>query len=86
MPTTADLDQRSGGGRRRVQLLVLSDVHLGSRSCRAQELLEYLDAIEPQEVILNGDILDLWAGGSWPESHRRILRRFSSWASSGVPV
>jgi UDP-2,3-diacylglucosamine pyrophosphatase LpxH len=86
MPTTADLDQNSGCGRRRVQLLVLSDVHLGSRSCRAQELLDYLDRIEPREVILNGDILDLWAGGSWPESHRRILRCFSSWAACGIPV
>jgi len=86
MPTTADLDQRTGGGRRQVPLLVLSDIHLGSISSRAQELLAYLDTIEPAEVILNGDILDLWAGVRYPESHQRVLKRFASYAASGIPV
>ena len=86
MPTTADLDQHTGGGRRQVPLLVLSDIHLGSISCRAAELLAYLDSIEPAEVILNGDILDLWAGVRYPESHQRVLRRLAAYAAAGIPV
>jgi len=86
MPTTADPDQHTGGGRRRVALLVLSDIHLGSIGCRATQLLAYLDTIEPDEVILNGDILDLWAGVRYPESHQRVLKRFAAYAGAGIPV
>lgn len=72
---------------RPVALVVLSDVHLGSRSCRAAELLAYLHGIDPAEIILNGDILDLWAfDGWWPELHQRVMRRIAGFAASGVPV
>lgn len=46
--------------KREVDLVILSDVHLGTYGCRAQELLQYLRSIKPRKLILNGDIVDIW--------------------------
>ncbi|MEJ0081262.1 MAG: hypothetical protein WDM78_10035 [Puia sp.] len=44
--------------RRSLDVVVLSDVHLGTYGCRAKELLNYLRSIQPGMLILNGDIID----------------------------
>lgn len=74
--------------RRRIDLLVLSDIHLGYRGCRAEELLAYLKTIEPARVVLNGDIIDIWqfSKSFWPESHLKVLRRLLKFAQRGTPV
>lgn len=74
--------------RRRVDVLVLSDIHLGYHGCRAEELLAYLKTIEPSRVILNGDIIDIWqfSKSFWPESHLKVLRRLLKFAQRGIPV
>ena len=61
--------------RRAIDVLVLSDIHLGYRGCRAEELIAYLKTIEPQRVVLNGDIIDIWQFSKryWPESHLKVL-------------
>ena len=46
--------------KREVELVVLSDIHLGTYGCRAEELLRYLKTIKPKKIILNGDIIDMW--------------------------
>jgi UDP-2,3-diacylglucosamine pyrophosphatase LpxH len=74
--------------RRRIEVLVLSDIHLGYRGCHAETLLAYLKTIEPQRVVLNGDIIDIWQFSKrfWPESHLKVLRRLLKFAQRGVPV
>ena len=74
--------------RRLVDVLVLSDIHLGYHGCRADELLAYLKTIEPSRVILNGDIIDIWqfSKSFWPESHLKVLRRLLKFAQRGTPV
>lgn len=74
--------------KRQVDVLVISDVHLGTAACRAQELNAYLKSIEPGVVVLNGDIVDLWdfRKGYWPESHTKVIRRLLKYAAQGVPV
>ncbi|WP_338039246.1 hypothetical protein [Maribacter litopenaei] len=47
--------------KRPVDIVVISDVHLGTYGCHANELLQYLKSIAPKEVILNGDIIDISA-------------------------
>jgi hypothetical protein len=37
--------------RRKLDVCVLSDVHLGTYGCHAKELNEYLKTIEPKELI-----------------------------------
>jgi UDP-2,3-diacylglucosamine pyrophosphatase LpxH len=51
---------------RAVDVTVISDTHLGTYDCHAKELLEYLNSIQPKILILNGDIIDFWAGKNGP--------------------
>ncbi|MGA8931642.1 MAG: UDP-2,3-diacylglucosamine diphosphatase, partial [Pseudolabrys sp.] len=57
---------------RRFRALFISDVHLGTRGCQADKLLDFLRHHEAETVCLVGDILDGWALRSswyWPQSH-----------------
>lgn len=74
--------------KRKVDLLVLSDVHLGTYGCKGKELLNYLKSIDPKEVILNGDIIDVWQFSKhyWPKSHMKIVSRIFKWVSNGIKV
>ncbi len=62
--------------KREVELVVISDVHLGTYGCRSEELLKYLSSINPRKLILNGDIIDIWQfrKSYFPESHLRVLK------------
>lgn len=74
--------------KRRVDILVLSDVHLGTYGCHAKELLQYLKSIKPKVVVLNGDIIDIWqfSKSYWPKSHMNVVRHLFKWISKGVKV
>ena len=43
-----------------VDVVVMSDLHLGNYGCRATEIVNYLESIQPQILVLNGDIIDGW--------------------------
>lgn len=66
--------------RRKVDLIVISDVHLGTFGSKAEELLNYLKTVEPKTVILNGDIIDIWQFSSYyfPKSHLKVIKYFTS--------
>ncbi|MBX2939456.1 MAG: UDP-2,3-diacylglucosamine diphosphatase [Ferruginibacter sp.] len=74
--------------KRKVDILVISDVHLGTYGCRAKELLHYLKSVKPGKVILNGDIVDVWQFSKrfWPNSHMKVVKHILSWISKGIPV
>ncbi|MEN3322698.1 UDP-2,3-diacylglucosamine diphosphatase [Mariniflexile soesokkakense] len=74
--------------KRPVDIVVISDVHLGTYGCRAKELHKYLKSIKPEKVILNGDIIDVWQFSKryWPKSHMKIIKLITSWISNGVEV
>ncbi|MFM8431470.1 MAG: UDP-2,3-diacylglucosamine diphosphatase [Bacteroidota bacterium] len=74
--------------KREVEILVLSDIHLGTYGCRAKELHRYMKSIKPQRVILNGDIIDMWQfkKSYFPKSHLRIINRLLKWTRQGVQV
>jgi UDP-2,3-diacylglucosamine pyrophosphatase LpxH len=63
--------------KRKVQVAVISDVHLGTYGCRARELNKYLKSIDPEILVLNGDIIDIWQFSKryWPDSHMKIVQR-----------
>lgn len=71
-----------------VEVVVISDVHLGTYGCHAKELLCYLKSINPKKVILNGDIIDIWQFSKryWPKSHMKVLKYFMRWISEGKEV
>jgi UDP-2,3-diacylglucosamine pyrophosphatase LpxH len=74
--------------KRDIDIVVISDVHLGTYGCHAKELLRYLKSIRPQKVILNGDIIDIWqfSKSYWPEAHMKVVRRLLKFVTEGVPV
>lgn len=77
----------SSAGKRDIDILVLSDLHLGTYGCRAKELLAYLRSVRPRMVILNGDIIDIWQfkKSYFPKSHMQVLKRLMKLAGK-VPV
>jgi UDP-2,3-diacylglucosamine pyrophosphatase LpxH len=74
--------------KREVEIVVLSDIHLGTYGCHAKELLKYLKSIRPGTLILNGDIIDIWqfSKSYFPESHLKVLRRIMKYVGEGIPV
>ncbi len=73
---------------REVDILVLSDIHLGTYGCHAKELLKYLKTIRPKQVILNGDIIDIWQFSKkyWPKSHMKVIKKFVKYITNEIPV
>lgn len=73
---------------RQIDILVLSDIHLGTYGCHAKELLNYLKTVDPKIVILNGDIIDIWQFSKryWPKSHMKILKKIISYTTREIPV
>lgn len=71
-----------------MDILVLSDVHLGTYGCHAKEMLLYLKTIKPKTVVLNGDIIDIWQFSKryWPKSHMKVVKQLMTWLSKGVKI
>jgi UDP-2,3-diacylglucosamine pyrophosphatase LpxH len=65
--------------KRQVEIVVISDVHLGTYGCHAEELLRYLKSIDAQRIILNGDIIDMWQFSKryWPRSHMQVVKHIT---------
>lgn len=74
--------------KRKVDLVVISDVHLGTYGCRAKELNIYLKSIAPKQLILNGDIIDIWQFKKryFPKSHMKVLKQILNLAAKGTEV
>ena len=76
------------GDKRKVDLVVISDVHLGTYGCHAKELLKYLKSIQPKRLVLNGDIIDIWQFKKhyWPKPHMKVIKHLTGLISKGVEV
>lgn len=74
--------------KRSLEIVVLSDIHLGTVGCNAIELLQYLNSIDPKMIILNGDFVDVWNFRKyyWPESHMMILRTLLTMMTNGTDI
>jgi UDP-2,3-diacylglucosamine pyrophosphatase LpxH len=73
----------------RVRSVFISDVHLGHRGSRANELLAYLAEVDARNIFVIGDLVDFWALGKsvcWPQAHQDVLRTLVERARSGVRV
>ena len=74
--------------KREVDIVVLSDIHLGTYGCHATELLQYLKSIKPKAVVLNGDIIDVWQFSKryWPATHMMVVKHLIGLIAKDVPV
>jgi UDP-2,3-diacylglucosamine pyrophosphatase LpxH len=74
--------------RRKVEIVILSDIHLGTYGCHAEELLRYLKTIKPGKLILNGDIIDMWQFSKryWPKSHMQVVKHITGLLAKGTKI
>ena len=74
--------------KRSVNVVVMSDLHLGTYGCHATEILQYLKSISPQILILNGDIIDGWQFSKryFPTSHLQVIKEIINLVSKGTRV
>ncbi len=73
----------------RYRTIFLSDIHLGTRGCRADLLLEFLKHHTCDQLYLVGDIIDGWrfkTGFYWPQAHTNVMRRFLTLSKRGTQV
>ena len=63
--------------RRKIKAVVLSDFHLGTYGSKASLILDYLKSIDPEILVLNGDIIDGWqfTRSYFPASHMKVVRQ-----------
>lgn len=78
----------ASGGRRRA--VFLSDVHLGSKHCHADDLANFLSTLECARLYLVGDIVDLWwmaqRRASWGHSHNRVVEMLHKLRRAGTEI
>ncbi|WP_295524781.1 UDP-2,3-diacylglucosamine diphosphatase [Novosphingobium sp. Chol11] len=90
IPAWLDLPEpRSFRPKRKVRTVWISDVHLGTRGCNADMLIDFLASIECETLYLVGDILDGWRlsrGWYWPDAHNEVVRRVLKMAHRGTRV
>ncbi|ALJ04066.1 phosphoesterase [Pseudalgibacter alginicilyticus] len=74
--------------KRKLEIAVISDVHLGTYGCHAKQLLTYLNSIDTKKLILNGDIIDIWQFRKhyFPKPHLRIIKKLIDMATEGVEI
>jgi len=74
--------------KRKLDVVVLSDLHLGMFGCHAQEAVNYLKSISPKLLVLNGDIIDIWQfkKSYFPIAHMQVIKEIFSMLSNGTRV
>jgi len=74
--------------KRELDIVVISDIHLGTYGCHAKELYNYLKSIQPRTLVLNGDIFDMWyfKKSYFPKEHMEVVRRILKMAVNGTKV
>ncbi|MEP6869935.1 MAG: UDP-2,3-diacylglucosamine diphosphatase [Novosphingobium sp.] len=75
--------------KRRHRTVWISDIHLGTRGCKAELLVDFLRSFEADTLYLVGDIIDGWSlrkGWYWPDAHNEVVRRILKMAHRGTRV
>jgi UDP-2,3-diacylglucosamine pyrophosphatase LpxH len=76
-------------GTRRFRTIFISDVHLGTRGCQADRLLDFMRHIDADTIYLVGDIVDGWALKSiwyWPQAHNNVVQKLLRKARKGARI
>ena len=74
---------------RHVRTLFISDVHLGTRGCQADLLLDFLRHHDAETIYLVGDIVDGWRlrrAWYWPQEHNDVVQKLLRKARKGARI
>lgn len=80
---------RETGAPLKYRTLFISDIHLGTRGCKAEFLLEFLKHTESEKLYLVGDIIDGWRLKKtwyWPQAHNDVVQKLLRKARKGTEV
>ena len=83
------IPERVVAGRRQYRTIWISDVHLGTRGCNADMLIDFLDHVDSETLYLVGDIIDGWRLKKkfyWPAAHNDVVWRLLKRAKRGTRV
>ena len=74
--------------KRDLQVSIISDLHLGTFGCHANDIVRYLNEINPKILVLNGDIIDIWQFRKkyFPPSHMQVIREILKMMEAGTLV
>ena len=87
--TEPTIPERVVAGRRQYRTVWISDVHLGTRGCNAEMLIDFLDHVDSETMYLVGDMIDGWAMKKrlyWPATHNDIVWRVLKRAKRGTRI
>ena len=73
----------------RYRAVFISDIHLGTAGCQAEELLDFLKSFECETLYLVGDIVDGWQlkrRWHWPQAHNDVIQKILRKARKGTKV
>src|SRR5215813_13352963 len=73
----------------RHRAIFISDIHLGTRGCQAELLLDFLKKNECDNLYLVGDIVDGWRlkrWWYWPQPHNDVVQKILRKARKGTNV
>ena len=87
--TEPTIPERVIAGRRQYRTVWISDVHLGTRGCNAEMLIDFLDHVDSETMYLVGDMIDGWRLKKrfhWPQSHNDVVWRLMKRAKRGTRV
>ena len=74
---------------RRYRSIWISDIHLGTRGCKAELLLDFLRHTDSEYLYLVGDIIDCWRlrrAWYWAQSHNDVVQKVLRKARKGTRV
>jgi UDP-2,3-diacylglucosamine pyrophosphatase LpxH len=74
---------------KKIEALLISDVHLGSKGCNSEAVLETLKKYQPEYLFLVGDIIDGWLLKKrfyWKQSYTNLIRKILSYSKNGTKV
>lgn len=73
---------------REIEVAVISDIHLATHACKPKKVLKYLKSIQPNTLVLNGDIIDSWRFNRnyFPKTQLKVIRQLIKMMEKGVQV
>ncbi len=80
---------RAIGATLRFRTIFISDIHLGTRGCKAEFLLDFLKHTESDKLFLVGDIIDGWRlkrNWFWNQAHNDVVQKLLRKARKGTDV
>lgn len=83
------IPERATHERRQYRTVWISDVHLGTRGCNADLLIDFLDHVDSERMYLVGDIIDGWRLRKkfyWPAAHNDVVWRLLKRARRGTDM